>query len=161
MGDCCAVAIGCCQVERRRCCVKCGCGRNAGESQNPDADFEQFGVLPKPFHPAIDAVGFDKFSFQPQLLNGLDWVRCTYRSVRGPITCNWKRQDNGVALDLHVPVNTSATLILPATGTLTENGHPAVDSIGVERLAEGDGHATFRLESGRYHFVFAASRVEH
>ena len=107
--------------------------------------------------PAVDAVGFDKFTFQPQFLEDLDWVRCTYRSVRGPITCDWKRQGDRVAIDLQVPVNTSATLILPTAGEITENGHPAADSEGVEEVSEGDGNAKLRLRSGRYRLIFSLS----
>ena len=107
--------------------------------------------------PAAHAVGFDKFTFQPQFLDGLDWVCCTYRSIRGPITCDWKRQGDRAAMDLHVPVNTSATLILPTAGTITENGRPAADSEGVEEVSERDGSAKLRLASGRYHLIFAPS----
>jgi alpha-L-rhamnosidase len=109
--------------------------------------------------PDVDAVGFDTFTFQPQFLDGLDWVRCTYRSIRGPITCDWKRQGDRVAMDLHVPVNTSATLILPTAGLITENGRSATDSEGVEKVSERDGSAKFRLGSGRYHLIFAPSET--
>jgi len=104
--------------------------------------------------PSEDAVAFDSFSLQPQFLKGLDWVRCTHRSIRGPITCNWTRKGDRVALELVIPVSTSATLILPGAGELAENGRPAADATGVTKLAERDGLATFRLESGRYRFVF-------
>jgi alpha-L-rhamnosidase len=107
--------------------------------------------------PAIDAVGFDQFTFQPQFLDGLDWVRCSYRSVRGTITCDWKRQGDRVVMDLRVPVNTSATLILPTAGAITESGHPAADSEGVEEVSERDGNAKLRLGSGRYNLVFTPS----
>ena len=103
--------------------------------------------------PDLDAVGFDKFTFQPQFLDGLDWVRCTYRSIRGPITCDWTRQGNRITLDLHVPVNTSATLVLPATSGITENGRLATDARGVEEISDQDGVTKFRLGSGQYHFI--------
>ncbi|UCE47714.1 MAG: hypothetical protein JSW47_19210, partial [Phycisphaerales bacterium] len=105
--------------------------------------------------PDVDAVGFDKFTFQPQFLEGLDWVRCTHRSIRGTITCDWERRGDRVAVDLRVPVNTSATLILPTAGKITENGRPAADSKGVEKISEQSGRVRFRLESGRYHFIYA------
>jgi alpha-L-rhamnosidase len=107
--------------------------------------------------PDTDAVGFDKFTVQPQFLDGLDWVRSTHRSIRGPIVSNWKRRGDQVTLELHVPVNSSATLVLPTGGTLTEDGLPATDSIGVESLAPRDSHVLFRLASGRYDFVFTMS----
>jgi len=107
--------------------------------------------------PNVYSVGFDKFTFQPQFLDGLDWVRCSYRSIRGLITCDWKRQGDRVAMDLYVPVNTSAMLILPTAGAITENGRPAADSEGVEEVSERDGNAKLKLGSGRYHLIFAPS----
>ena len=101
--------------------------------------------------PDIEAVGFDRFTFQPQFAEGIEWARTTHRSIRGPITCDWKRESGGVTLDLLVPVNTTARLILPA-GSLTENGQPATGSKGVELLADSRGRSTFRLASGRYSF---------
>ena len=103
--------------------------------------------------PETDAVGFDRFTIQPQFVEGLDWVRCTHRSLRGPITCNWKRQAEQVALELRIPVNTSATLILPATGTVTENGRPATNAPGVRQISEQNGKLKLGLGSGYYHFV--------
>ena len=103
--------------------------------------------------PTIDAEGFDTFVFQPHFVEDLDWVRCTHDSVRGPIVCDWKREDGHVIMDLRVPVNASAMLILPAASRATENGHPVVDSEGVERIPAETGQATFGLQSGEYHFT--------
>jgi alpha-L-rhamnosidase len=103
--------------------------------------------------PAVDAVGFDRFTFQPQFLEGLDWVRCTYRSIRGPITCDWKREGGRVAMDLHVPVNTSATLILTMAGVITESGQPAAEAEGVTLLRKAERCSVFKVESGAYHFA--------
>jgi len=109
--------------------------------------------------PDVDAVGFDEFIFQPQFLEGLGWVRCTYQSIRGPITCNWKRQGDRVTMHLHVPVNTSATLILSSPGAITEDGRPATEAEGVEDVSEHDARVRLRLESGRYHFTYRPSEV--
>lgn len=107
--------------------------------------------------PAVDAEGFDKFAFQPQFIEGMDWVRCTHQSIRGPITCNWQRSDDHVALDIRVPVTASAVLILPASsaGKVSENGNPAVDSPGVKQAREQDGHVEYELGSGQYRFKIA------
>ena len=107
---------------------------------------------PGGIEPAPDAVAFDKFTLQPQFLKGLDWVRCTYRSVHGPVACDWKREKASVSLDLRVPVNTAATLILPI-GCL-ENGRPLAAAKGVKRSSDRGGPAYFKLESGQYHFLF-------
>ena len=108
---------------------------------------------PGGIEPAPDAVAFDKFTLQPQFLKGLDWVHCTYRSVRGPVTCDWKREAASVALDLRVPVNTTATLVLSA-GAITENGRPLLDAKRTKKVSDRVGHTYFKLESGQYHLIF-------
>jgi alpha-L-rhamnosidase len=104
--------------------------------------------------PDTDAFGFDKFSFHPQFLNGLDWVNCSHQSIRGPIVCNWKRDGDSIAIELQVPVNSTARLVLPADGVLTEGGQPASDSDGVEFLITKHGLTEFRLASGQYRFGY-------
>jgi alpha-L-rhamnosidase len=88
-------------------------------------------------------------------------VRCTYDSIRGPVTCDWKRDGDQVVLDLRVPVGSSAVLYLPAASTqaVTENGRPAADSEGVEKLSEQAGQVIFRLGSGRYRFVIFMAAI--
>lgn len=103
--------------------------------------------------PAVDAVGFDRFTIQPQFLEGLDWVNCTHRSLRGPITCHWRRQGKQVALELRIPVNAHATLILPTIGPVTENGRAAADAPGVKQVSKQNGQTKLRLGSGYYQFV--------
>ena len=96
--------------------------------------------------PDTDAFGFDRFTFHPQFVEGLDWVRTTHRSIRGPITCDWKREGGGVTLHLLVPVNTTARLLVPP-GSLTENGITLANT--PERIA-------LPLESGRYNLMWKA-----
>jgi alpha-L-rhamnosidase len=104
--------------------------------------------------PAADAVGFDRINLHPRFVEGLDWVKCSHRTVHGQIVSNWKREGNTVAMELRVPVNTTAVLTLPTASSITENGHPAAKSAGVETL-ESAGGVKLQLESGTYHFKVA------
>lgn len=63
--------------------------------------------------PAPEAIGFDKIELRPQFVSGLTQVKASYRSVRGPIAVEWKRQGARVALSIEVPVGCTATLYLP------------------------------------------------
>lgn len=101
--------------------------------------------------PAADAVGFDRINLQPQFVEGLDWVKCTHRSIHGPVVCNWKRDGNTVAIELRVPVNTTAVLNLQTASSITENGHPAEKSNGVNKIQSPQG-VKLQLESGSYQF---------
>ena len=51
---------------------------------------------------------FEEFHLTPAIVDGLDYVECTYDSVRGQIAVTWKRDGDRVAFDLTVPGNTVA-----------------------------------------------------
>jgi len=112
-----------------------------------------FYNYPGGIEPEADAVAFDKIKLQPWLAPGLDWVRCSYRSIRGPVTCNWKRAPDGVALELVVPVSATATLRLPA-GTLTEDGRPFASVERDQARQPAAGSLQVKLASGHYQLLF-------
>jgi alpha-L-rhamnosidase len=43
----------------------------------------------------------------------LEWARATYRSVRGPITSAWRQDGDVFQLDVEIPANVTATIVLP------------------------------------------------
>ena len=100
------------------------------------------------------AVGFDRIILRPQMVPDLQWVDCSYRSVRGRIVCNWSRKDGPLRVEVVLPANTTAELHLPAAsaGHVTEGGQPATASRGVRLLSEETGALVLGLGSGRYHF---------
>ncbi|MBI1334402.1 MAG: Bacterial alpha-L-rhamnosidase [Armatimonadetes bacterium] len=56
--------------------------------------------------------GFDTIRLQPLFDPKLDWVKASYDSVHGPIMVNWKRSGGGYAVDVQVPPNTTAEVML-------------------------------------------------
>ena len=73
--------------------------------------------------PATDAIGFDKIELRPQLVSGLSHVKASYKSLRGPIKVEWKRQAGKVALAIEIPVGCTATLhLLGGTKKTLESG---------------------------------------
>jgi alpha-L-rhamnosidase len=91
--------------------------------------------------PHVDAVGYDRIVIQPQTPPGLDWVKSSYRSVRGLIVSDWKRDGEKTRFEVTIPPNTSAQVLLP-------NG--AVVAQGKTKKIEGGGYA---VGSGRFVFV--------
>ncbi len=53
-----------------------------------------------------------------------------------------------------VPVNTTATVYVPATSaeSVTESGKPAIQARGVRFLRLEQGRAVFEVDSGNYSF---------
>lgn len=57
--------------------------------------------------------GFKEFMIQPQLVGDLSWVKANHETLYGNIAVEWKRENGTFYLSIDVPVNTSATVILP------------------------------------------------
>lgn len=66
------------------------------------------GIRPDPEQP-----GYKHFFIEPKPPTGLDWVKASYDSVRGPITVEWKKENGALSLTASVPPNTTATVKLP------------------------------------------------
>jgi alpha-L-rhamnosidase len=92
------------------------------------------GIQPHP-----DAVGFDRIIIAPQIPNDLQWVNCSYDSIRGKITSNWRKNGNSLIMDIEIPVGAEAAVYLPYKNK-TEIRN---------------------IQSGKYHFVlpYAAAAI--
>ena len=61
-----------------------------------------------------NAPGYRRALIMPQTGGGLAWAKGSFDSVYGPVACEWNRQENAVTLNITVPVNASAAVILEA-----------------------------------------------
>jgi len=94
--------------------------------------------------------GFKRFSIRPSVDNPLTFVRASYRSIRGPIRSEWRKEGAGLALNVEIPANTEADVYVPKMGLakprISEDGHARTDG-------EDAGAAVkFHLGSGAYAF---------
>lgn len=105
--------------------------------------------------PADDAVGFDRIVIRPQVVPGLEWVRCSHRSIRGLVESNWSVTPETLRFEIAIPPDASALVELPAGpgDDLREGGLPLSDVSDIERLPSGPASHRFRIGSGRYVFT--------
>ena len=105
--------------------------------------------------PAPEAVGFDRIVIRPQPVEGIDWVRSSYNSVRGKIVSNWRREGARLKLDVEIPVNVTARVWLPTDkpDQVTEGGKPVATIAGVKFLVVKSAAAVYELGSGHYSFA--------
>lgn len=106
--------------------------------------------------------GYKKFWIRPEFIKGLDWVRAYHNSPYGHISVAWRQTDKVKTLDITVPPNTEATLVLPfinilldavaPTQEITESGKPLTSSKGVKFLSGKGETGQIILQSGTYHF---------
>jgi len=107
------------------------------------------GLRPDPERP-----GFRHFMVKPGLYEKLTFASGEHDTPYGKITCSWKKAANRFALDLQIPVNTSATIYLPSADStpITESAKPLTKANGVRLLRMEKGRAVLEAGSGTYHF---------
>ncbi|MBI5690177.1 MAG: family 78 glycoside hydrolase catalytic domain [Verrucomicrobia bacterium] len=92
------------------------------------------------------AVAFRRFLVAPEPVTGLGEVKAEHDSPYGTIRSAWRRQGAGLRLEVEVPVNTTATVLLPVAPD-AKNVVAPIPTAAPER-----GRMTFRVGSGRYTF---------
>jgi len=105
--------------------------------------------------PASDAVGFDRIVIRPQVVPGLEWVKCSHRSIRGLIESNWHAMPAKLRFEIVIPPDASALIELPARpgDALSERGRPVSEVGDIEILPPGPAGHRLRVGSGRYEFT--------
>jgi hypothetical protein len=99
--------------------------------------------------------GFKRIIIRPQPVGDLTWVKASYDSAHGRIASEWEKNGGAFALHLEVPVNTTATVYLPArnAGTVTEGGRLASEAACVHFLRQENDKVIYEVNSGKYEFV--------
>lgn len=107
------------------------------------------GIQPDPSAP-----GFKHFLIEPQFFPDLDWAKAKHQSPYGLIQSAWQRRDGRLEVNVAVPVNSRATVILPASRKqIQESGQPLSAGKGIERILEDENRTSIHLNSGLYLFV--------
>lgn len=104
---------------------------------------------------AEDSTGFERLLLTPTPVGDLTEASGHFDSPRGRIAVAWKQEAGEFSLDLIIPGNTDATLVLPvpANSTLMESGADAGQASGIAAIdLEGD-HPVITLGSGEYRFL--------
>ena len=99
--------------------------------------------------------GYQSFIIKPALAGDLTFASAQTESLYGKIVSRWERKDGAVRLSIAVPVNSTATVYVPATDItcVTESGGPISAARGVTFLKMDGSYAVLHVESGIYQFV--------
>lgn len=96
-----------------------------------------------------DAVAFDKIRIAPAMVGSLTTVAAALQTVRGEIVSRWQRNDTASTLEVAVPPNAIATVVVPL---LRENARITA-SEGACLLGRNEKYATYRAGSGAWAFT--------
>jgi len=109
------------------------------------------GIEPDPEHP-----GWSRFTIHPRAGSGLTSASGQHDTIRGRILSSWRRADGEFHLEVTIPANTSARVILPAKDPsgLSEEGKPIQAAAPHVRVVEVEGgEAILEVAAGHYVFV--------
>lgn len=104
-------------------------------------------------NPDDNKPGFKHIVIRPNPVDGLEWVKATHESMYGTIVSEWRVDNGKFELKVSVPVNCTATVMIPAPYCefVSEATAQAEGSdITVSRL---DNMAAIEIGSGDYVFV--------
>jgi alpha-L-rhamnosidase len=102
-----------------------------------------------------NGVGFEEIVMKPYPVEGLGYVKASYKSVRGLVKSEWTKTGDGFTWNITVPCNSTATVYVPITtdkSKVTESGKKASASKGVKYLRLTDKYRVFGVGSGNYSF---------
>jgi len=101
-----------------------------------------------------ESAGFKRIIIHPQPGGSLTYTKASFNSIHGPITTDWKLQDNKFTLAVTIPANTTATVYIPSDNpdTVFEGNNPATQAEGVKFLRTEKTVSLFQITSGSYSF---------
>jgi hypothetical protein len=104
--------------------------------------------------------GWKHFVIAPRPGGGVSWAKGELDSIQGRILSSWRQEAGTFNIVVAVPVNASATIVLPALrmADVLEGGRPATRAPGVKFLQFENGRAFFELQSGQYQFKSLCNR---
>ncbi len=97
-----------------------------------------------------NSVAYCHVKIRPQPVGDITSAKGSFHSPYGWIRTEWKKSSDEFFLQVEIPVNTKATVYLPAkvSSVIYKNGRLS----GKEKIKIKEGFAMFTIGSGKYHF---------
>lgn len=135
---------------------------------NPKSSQDHFmlGGAEEWFYRGLGGIDFDlsrtkaaeQITIRPQVVDGVEWVKCSYDSKLGMVKNAWKRDHHVTTFDVVVPAQSMIVLPLRTTGaSVMEGGRDAAKMRGITQLRRDKTEVVFRIAPGSYHFVVTES----
>jgi len=131
-------------------------------------NMKMFGSTEKFFYKALAGIspaepGYKQIAIKPHIVGDLKDVSASIKTVRGEVKSTWKKDGNGLRLDITIPVNSQAKVSVPKMEyqnvAITESGKAIFHDgsyvggvAGITDGSEGANYVTFDVGSGSYNF---------
>ena len=105
-------------------------------------------------------IGFKHTYIEPQVTGEVKWAKGHLATPQGPVGVDWNVEGDSLTVEVNVPVNSTATLILPddyeeiRESEETVWGKDKFNSVtGISDIQIMEGKVVIELPSGTYHFL--------
>lgn len=100
------------------------------------------------------SVAFKDIIIKPQPVENISFAETSYDSPYGKIRSAWKKTIDGFELEVEIPVNATATIIIPAAniGAISESGKKIKNQKQFQIAGYKEGKVVIRTGSGSYRF---------
>ncbi len=101
-----------------------------------------------------DGPAYKRIIVAPRPGERLSHASVSYKSVQGDIISSWVKADGRLTLDVTIPANTTAAVVLPSVdlAAITEGGRPLDQAEGVKVEKTEAGKTYLAVGSGQYSF---------
>ncbi|WP_152542180.1 alpha-L-rhamnosidase C-terminal domain-containing protein, partial [Pedobacter sp. V48] len=105
---------------------------------------------------AADAIAYDKLEIKPEQVGNITHARASYKTPYGNVVSDWSKTENNFELKIEVPVNSKATIYIPASeNTKIYEGETLIKN-NKEVAFKGIKKGFALLEIGSGNYVFKA-----
>jgi hypothetical protein len=103
---------------------------------------------------AEDSKGYEHIVIGPEPVGDVNWAETSYSTVHGTIKCSWKLENNELTINTSIPVNCTATVIIPHSvkSKITENGVAITEQQDIIALHTSGTKTFIEVPSGSYSF---------
>jgi alpha-L-rhamnosidase len=98
--------------------------------------------------------GYKELILKPTPTKKLEYSKASFESAYGEVASGWARKDGKLIINIKIPVNTTATIILPVASIsgVTESGSQLASVKELTDVRSESGRITMKAGSGEYRF---------
>ncbi|MCL6633818.1 MAG: glycoside hydrolase family 78 protein, partial [Alicyclobacillus herbarius] len=104
----------------------------------------------------IDAPGYKHIHIRPRPERYLEYAKGSLETMYGEVVSAWRRTPEGLEVNVSIPANTTATVVLPfaKAEAVLEGEHPLADQDGILRTVQTPNGVQVEVGSGSYVFTY-------
>ncbi len=109
-----------------------------------------------------DAPGYKAIRIQPRPGGGYTQASAELQTLYGLAASRWQRTEQDLILEVEIPVNTTATVLVPApdASAITEGGKLLTNLPDIRVAGSEKGYVSLKIGSGKYRFLVAGGGLK-